>query len=157
MHAKSGLRVVLKWKIYRPDSVIAAVMLQGKQMTEDEQILHAKCATYPDTGAIEPHLMIQNGYFTLVRPGSTDEKPPSYQYAQLIEVYEKQLYFRYGSEKYRAIYLGKPLITHVPTAVDPVVNLTFCGFVAGFKIDAGASPSPLQLFNTSNVNFIESP
>ena len=27
MHAKSGLRVVLKWKIFRPDSVIAAVML----------------------------------------------------------------------------------------------------------------------------------
>ena len=27
MRAKSGLRVVLKWKIYRPDSVIAAVML----------------------------------------------------------------------------------------------------------------------------------
>jgi hypothetical protein len=26
MHAKSGLRVVLKWKIYRPDSVIAAVI-----------------------------------------------------------------------------------------------------------------------------------
>jgi hypothetical protein len=26
MHAKSGLRVFLKWKIYRPDSVIAAVM-----------------------------------------------------------------------------------------------------------------------------------
>ena len=26
MHAKSGLRVVLKWKIYRPDSVIAAVV-----------------------------------------------------------------------------------------------------------------------------------
>ena len=25
MHAKSGLRVVLKWKIYRPDSVITAV------------------------------------------------------------------------------------------------------------------------------------
>ena len=24
MHAKSGLRVVLEWKIYRPDSVIAA-------------------------------------------------------------------------------------------------------------------------------------
>ena len=23
MHVKSGLRVVLKWKIYRPDSVIA--------------------------------------------------------------------------------------------------------------------------------------
>ena len=23
MHAKSGLRVVLKWKIFRPDSVIA--------------------------------------------------------------------------------------------------------------------------------------
>ena len=26
MHAKSGLRVVLKWKIYRPDSVIADVI-----------------------------------------------------------------------------------------------------------------------------------
>ena len=26
MHAKAGLRVVLKWKIYRPDSVIAAVI-----------------------------------------------------------------------------------------------------------------------------------
>ena len=26
MHAKSGLRVVLKWKIYRPDSVIIAVI-----------------------------------------------------------------------------------------------------------------------------------
>ena len=26
MHAKSGLRVFLKWKIYRPDSVIAAVI-----------------------------------------------------------------------------------------------------------------------------------
>ena len=26
MHAKSGLRVVLKWKIYRPDSVNAAVI-----------------------------------------------------------------------------------------------------------------------------------
>ena len=26
MHAKSGLRVVLKLKIYRPDSVIAAVI-----------------------------------------------------------------------------------------------------------------------------------
>ena len=23
MHAKSGLRVILKWKIFRPDSVIA--------------------------------------------------------------------------------------------------------------------------------------
>ena len=26
MHAKSGLRVFLKWKIYRPDSVIAEVI-----------------------------------------------------------------------------------------------------------------------------------
>ena len=26
MHAKSGLRVVLKWKIYRPDSVIVDVI-----------------------------------------------------------------------------------------------------------------------------------
>ena len=26
MHAKSGLRVVLKWKIFRPDSVIADVI-----------------------------------------------------------------------------------------------------------------------------------
>ena len=31
MHAKSGLRVVLEWKVYRPDSVIAAVIwLIGK-------------------------------------------------------------------------------------------------------------------------------
>ena len=29
MHAKSGLRVVLKWKIFRPDSVIAAVLAIG--------------------------------------------------------------------------------------------------------------------------------
>ena len=26
MHEKSGLRVVLKWEIFRPDSVIAAVI-----------------------------------------------------------------------------------------------------------------------------------
>ena len=26
LHAKSGLRVVLEWKIYRPDSVITAVI-----------------------------------------------------------------------------------------------------------------------------------
>ena len=26
MHAKSGLRVLLQWKIYRPDSVITAVI-----------------------------------------------------------------------------------------------------------------------------------
>ena len=26
MHAKSGLRVVLEWEIYRPDSVIADVI-----------------------------------------------------------------------------------------------------------------------------------
>ena len=26
MHAKSGLRVLLEWKIYRPDSVITAVI-----------------------------------------------------------------------------------------------------------------------------------
>ena len=31
MHAKSGLRVVLEWKIYRPDSVIAAVIQQGRE------------------------------------------------------------------------------------------------------------------------------
>ena len=30
MHAKSGLRVVLKWKIYRPDSVIAVVITLNK-------------------------------------------------------------------------------------------------------------------------------
>ena len=29
MHAKSGLRVVLEWKIYRPDSVIADVIRLG--------------------------------------------------------------------------------------------------------------------------------
>ena len=26
LHAKSGLRVLFEWKIYRPDSVITAVM-----------------------------------------------------------------------------------------------------------------------------------
>ena len=30
MHAKSGLRVVLKWEIFRPDSVIAAVIPLNK-------------------------------------------------------------------------------------------------------------------------------
>ena len=30
MHAKSGLRVLLKWRIYRPDSVIAAVIPLGQ-------------------------------------------------------------------------------------------------------------------------------
>ena len=37
MHAKSGLRVVLKWKIYRPDSVIAAV-IQLKMNKENQTI-----------------------------------------------------------------------------------------------------------------------
>ena len=37
MHAKSGLRVVLKWKIFRPDSVIAAVMPLG-QMNENKEL-----------------------------------------------------------------------------------------------------------------------
>ena len=32
MHAKSGLRVVLKWKIYRPDSVITAVIRLDAQL-----------------------------------------------------------------------------------------------------------------------------
>ena len=31
MHAKSGLRVVLEWKVYRPDSVIAAVIRLGSR------------------------------------------------------------------------------------------------------------------------------
>ena len=31
MHAKSGLRVVLEWKIYRPDSVIADVIVPNAQ------------------------------------------------------------------------------------------------------------------------------
>ena len=33
MHAKSGLRVLLKWKIYRPDSVIAAVIRLNRMRT----------------------------------------------------------------------------------------------------------------------------
>ena len=42
MHAKSGLRVVLKWKIYRPDSVIAAVIrLKVKQ---DDKIENNKAS-----------------------------------------------------------------------------------------------------------------
>ena len=31
MHAKSGLRAFLEWKIYRPDSVIADVIQQGRE------------------------------------------------------------------------------------------------------------------------------
>ena len=34
MHVKSGLRVVLKWKIFRPDSVIAAVIQLGAEQIE---------------------------------------------------------------------------------------------------------------------------
>ena len=34
MHAKSGLRVVLKWKIFRPDSVIATVIPFTKQLLQ---------------------------------------------------------------------------------------------------------------------------
>ena len=33
MHAKSGLRAVLKWKIFHPDSVIAGVRLKKEQPT----------------------------------------------------------------------------------------------------------------------------
>ena len=33
MHAKSGLRVFSEWKIYRPDSVIAAVMCLAQPET----------------------------------------------------------------------------------------------------------------------------
>ena len=35
MHAKSGLRVLLEWKIYRPDSVITAVILRNYRATTD--------------------------------------------------------------------------------------------------------------------------
>ena len=35
MHAKSGLRVVLKWKIFRPDSVIADVITLSNQQSCD--------------------------------------------------------------------------------------------------------------------------
>ena len=43
MHAKSGLRVVLEWKIYRPDSVIAAVMQlkMNSEIQQDVFISHA--------------------------------------------------------------------------------------------------------------------
>ena len=41
MHAKSGLRVVLKWKIYRPDSVIAAVI----RFCLQELIRRSECVT----------------------------------------------------------------------------------------------------------------
>ena len=36
MHAKSGLRVFLEWKIFRPDSVIAAVI----HLNEPETKIH---------------------------------------------------------------------------------------------------------------------
>ena len=39
MHAKSGLRVVLKWEIYRPDSVIADVIPSGHLMRIAASIL----------------------------------------------------------------------------------------------------------------------
>ena len=39
MHAKSGLRVFLKWKVYRPDSVIAAVIRLGAFMSKREDFL----------------------------------------------------------------------------------------------------------------------
>ena len=38
MHAKSGLRVVLKWKIFRPDSVIAAVISLNKNVESMKEI-----------------------------------------------------------------------------------------------------------------------
>ena len=50
MHAKSGLRVVLEWKIYRPDSVIAAVMLlkQPYRYTRKHSCFHlARSPEYP--------------------------------------------------------------------------------------------------------------
>jgi len=37
MHAKSGLRVVLKWMIFRPDSVIADVILRKLVSMSDMQ------------------------------------------------------------------------------------------------------------------------
>ena len=39
MHAKSGLRVFLKWKVYRPDSVIADVIRLGAFMNKREDFL----------------------------------------------------------------------------------------------------------------------
>ena len=33
MHAKSGLRVVLEWEIYRPDSVIADVIRLNREFS----------------------------------------------------------------------------------------------------------------------------
>ena len=41
MHAKSGLHVVLKWKIYRPDSVIAAVIPTKAYMLKHRLIVIA--------------------------------------------------------------------------------------------------------------------
>ena len=40
MHAKSGLRVLLEWKINRPDSVITDVIPPGIQ--RDDMIGHAQ-------------------------------------------------------------------------------------------------------------------
>jgi len=36
MHAKSGLRVLFEWKIYRPDSVITAVIPLKHEMKTPE-------------------------------------------------------------------------------------------------------------------------
>ena len=35
MHAKSGLRVLFEWKIYRPDSVITAVIWTNLEPSTD--------------------------------------------------------------------------------------------------------------------------
>lgn len=40
MHAKSGLRVVLNWKIYRPDSVIPAVIQLLERLSATSGILY---------------------------------------------------------------------------------------------------------------------
>ena len=60
MHAKSGLRVVLEWKIYRPDSVIAVVIwlnrcdLESSTFLLFSQLLRSDCFGLINTLAILP-------------------------------------------------------------------------------------------------------
>ncbi len=48
MHAKSGLRVLLEWKICRPDSVITAVIPLGQSMPWDDLSNHLTHFTKPN-------------------------------------------------------------------------------------------------------------
>ena len=51
MHAKSGLRVILEWKIYRPDSVIADVIQLDDMPTIIRRIIDDRLENYADVAS----------------------------------------------------------------------------------------------------------